>query len=164
MEKIEIIFSYNGANTIIQSEKNKNFKDIYKSFQNKVQAKEKLLYYMYNGSNIPNDKLTFDEIANSDDKIRHKMNIVVNDLDPEEQNPLQSECIVKSKEIICPECKENIKFKFEDYNISLYECKNKHDLDLFINDFNVSQNINISKIKCQKCKIYNKGNVYNNIF
>ena len=164
MEQIEIIFSYNGVNTIIQSEKNTKFKDIYKSFKNKVKAEEKLLFYMYNGSNIPNDKLTFDEIANSDDKIRNKMNIVVNDFDTEEPNPLQSECIINSKEIICPECKENIKFKFEDYNISLYECKNKHDLDLFINEFNITQNINISKIICQNCKIYNKGNVNKNIF
>ena len=166
MEKIEIIFTYNGANTIIQSEKNKTLKDIYISFKNKAKAEEKLLYYMYNGSNIQNNELTFDEIANSEDKKRNKMNILVNELDPEEPNPPQSEYIIKSKEIICPECNENIKFKFnfEDYNISLYECKNKHDLDLLINDFNVSQNINISKIKCQKCKIYNKGNVYNNIF
>ena len=35
---------------------------------------------MYNGSNIKNDELTFDEIANAEDKIRNKMNIKVNEL------------------------------------------------------------------------------------
>jgi len=164
MEKIKIIFSYNGSNTIIQSEKNKKLKDIYKSFINKVKAENKLLYYVYNGNNIQNDKLTFDEIANSEDKIRNEMNILVNELNQEEQNSLQTEYIIKSKEIICPECKENIKFKFEDYIISLYECKNNHDLDLFIDKFNMTQKIDLSKIICQNCKIYNKGNVHDNTF
>ena len=123
MEKIEIIFTYNGANTIIQSEKNKTFKDIYIIFKNKAKVEEKLLYYMYNGTNIQNNELTLDEIANSEDKIRNKMNILVNELDPEEPNPPQSEYIIKSKEIICPECNENIKFKFN-FEIIIYHYMN----------------------------------------
>ena len=79
MSKIEITFTYNGINMTIEYTKDKKFKDIYSKFKNKVNAEDKLLYYMYNGSNIQNDELTFDEIANAEDKIRNKMNIKVNE-------------------------------------------------------------------------------------
>ena len=45
--------------------------------------------------------------------------------------------IIKSKNIICPECKEDIKFSIDDYIINLFECKNKHDKDnIFLDEFN----------------------------
>ena len=72
---------------------------------------------------------------------------------------------IKSKNIICPDCKEDIKFKIEDYVINLYECKNKHDIDnIFFNEFDSTQNINISKIICKKCGNYNKSIVHNDIY
>ena len=79
MSKIEITFTYNGINMTIECTKDQKLKDIYSKFKNKVNAEDKLLYYMYNGSNIQNDELTFDEIANAEDKIRNKMNILVNE-------------------------------------------------------------------------------------
>ena len=92
------------------------------------------------------------------------MNIlVVEDVD----NPISPMLnhIIKSKNIICPECKEDIKFKIEDYVINLYECKNKHDIDnIFLNEFDSTQNINISKIICKNCGNYNKSIVHNNIY
>ena len=65
MSKIEITFTYNGINMTIECTKDQKLKDIYSKFKNKVNAEDKLLYYMYNGSNIQNDELTFDEIANA---------------------------------------------------------------------------------------------------
>jgi hypothetical protein len=52
MEIIEIIFTYNGVNTTIKCTKVQKFKDISKKFKNKAKAENKLLFYMYNGSNI----------------------------------------------------------------------------------------------------------------
>ena len=63
----------------IECTKDQKLKDIYSKFKNKVNAEDKLLYYIYNGSNIRNDELTFDEIANAEDKRRNKMNILVNE-------------------------------------------------------------------------------------
>ena len=68
------------------------------------------------------------------------------------------------KEIICPKCQENIKINIKDYNICLFQCKNKHKLDLLFNEYDQTQNINLSKIVCQMCNNYNKGNVHNNVF
>ncbi len=67
-------------------------------------------------------------------------------------------------EIICPVCFEDIKLKFEDYNIILYECKNYHDIDSLFDEFNSYQNIDLSKIICQNCKINNRANVHGNCF
>jgi len=159
MSQIEITFTYEGINTTIECTKDQKFKDIIAKFKHKANAEGKLLYYMYNGTNVQNDELTFDEMANSEDKRRKKMSVLVNELVQDEPSPIPTECIVKSKDIICPECKENIKFKIDDYNILLYECKKKHDIDLFIDEFLNTQNINISEIICQKCNIYNKGKV-----
>jgi DNA-directed RNA polymerase subunit M/transcription elongation factor TFIIS len=95
---------------------------------------------------------------------RNKMNIlVVESIDNTVLH--KQDYINKSKNIICPKCKEDIKFKIEDYVINLFECKNKHDIDnIFLNEFDSTQNINISKIICQNCGKYNKSNVHNNIF
>ena len=109
MSQIEITFTYNGVNTTIEATKSQKFKDIYAKFKNKAKAENKLLYYLYNGTNMQNDELTFDEVANSEDKGKNKMNVLVNELiQDEEPNHSPTECIIKSKEIICPECKENI--------------------------------------------------------
>ena len=157
-------FNFNGENTIIQCGKDDKLRDIYKSFRFKSKTEKKPLIFMYNGITIQNDELAFNEISNSEDKKRNKMNILV--VEAELPMPLKSEeTIIKSKNIVCPECKEDIKFGIEDYVINLFECKNKHDIDnIFLDEFDSTQNINISKIICEICGKYNKGNVYKNIF
>ena len=55
MSQIEITFIYNGVNTTIEATKDQKFKDIYAKFKNKAKAEDKLLYYLYNGTNIQND-------------------------------------------------------------------------------------------------------------
>ena len=163
MSQSQIEFSYNGKNTIIQCTKEEKLKDIYKNFKLKAQVEKEILIYIYNGINLQNEELTFNEIANSEDKKRNKMNILV--VEGEAPESPANEIIIKSNKIICPECQEDIKFKIEDYQINLFECKNGHDIDnIFLDKFNLNQNINISKIICQNCGIYNKGNVHKNIF
>jgi len=164
MEQCQIVLNYNGVNTTMQCRKDEKLKDIFKNFIFKTSAEDKILIYMYNGNTIQNEELTFNEIANSEDKERNEMNIlVVEGLD--HPAPHTQDHIIKSKNIICPECKEDIKIKIEDYVINLYECKNKHDIDnIFLNEFDSTQNLDISKIICQNCGKYNKLNVHNNIF
>ena len=62
------------------------------------------------------------------------------------------EKFAKSKDIICPECKESCRIKTENFKISLFGCINNHTKTLKIKDFIDSQKINISNIKCEKCK------------
>ena len=162
MNQIHIEFIYDGVTNVIQCEKQKKLKDIYKIFKFKAKAEDKLLICMYNGITIENDELSFDEISNTEDKRRNKMSVLVIESESQVQN---NDYIIKSEKIICPKCKEDIKIKIEDYVINLFDCKNKHDKDnIFLDEFDLTQNINISKIICQNCGKYNKGNVHNNIF
>ena len=131
----QIEFNFDGVNTNIQCKENDKLKDIFKSFRFKVNAENKLLIYMYNGITIQNEELTFNEIANSEDKKRSKMNILV--VEGEIPEVPHKDIFIESYNIICPECKEDIKFKIEDYTINLFECKNKHDIDnIFLDEFN----------------------------
>ena len=58
--------------------------------------------------------------------------------------------------MICPRCNENCLIKIKDYKIILYNCKDNHETIIPINEYEESQKINISNIKCSKCNIKNK--------
>ena len=71
---------------------------------------------------------------------------------------------ILSKDIICPECKENILIGLDDYKINLNGCKNGHSFNnILIKDFENKQMIDISKIICEECKISNKSISYKNL-
>ena len=72
--------------------------------------------------------------------------------------------IVKSNEVICPKCKDNCLIKIKDYKIVLYDCKHNYEINISINEYDETQKINISNIKCNICNKKNKGNTYNNEF
>ena len=68
----EIKFTYEGSNTIIQSNINDKIKDIINKFLIKINKEENIkLYYLYNGNKI-NEELTFNEQANKIYKIERK--------------------------------------------------------------------------------------------
>ena len=118
MEQSQIEFNYDGVNTIIKCRSSEKLKDIFKIFKSKVNIGNKVLIYKYNGIIIQNEELTLNEIANEEDKKRNKINILVN----ENISQTHQNYLIKSKNIICPECKEDIKIKIQDYEINLFEC------------------------------------------
>ena len=73
----EIEFFYNGNYIKIQCNSNEKMRNIFDRFITKVGANNNLLVYIFNGYTISNEGLTFYELANSDDRKRNKMNIVV---------------------------------------------------------------------------------------
>ena len=166
MSKYSISFHYKNVKILVQFDQNLKFKDTIKNFVFKTKSEGKNLYFMYNGNLIQNTELTFNEIANDEDKVRKKMNVLVSELGKDTQLvKSRSNYIIKPKNIICPECKEDIQFYIKDYVITLSDCKNKHKKEnIFLDKFDETQNIDISKIICQKCKKYNKSNVHNNTF
>ena len=94
-------------------------------------------------------------MANALDKERKKMNILV--MCNENQN--NGKKLIRSKNIICPECGEDIKIKINNYKIDLFECKNNHVIkSLSLNEFEKIQMIDLMKIKCDICK---ENNYYN---
>ena len=156
----EISFIYKGIEIKIQSNLNDKMKDIINKFILKIENNNKQKYFIYNGNQI-NEVLTFYQQANETDKKSKKMNIVVEDV----EGTYIKEEKKKSKEIICPECEENILINIKDYKITLYECKNNHIKNkILLDEFENTQKIDISKIKCNKCFEKSLNKIYNNEF
>ena len=157
-------FHYNGENTIIQCQEDQKMLEICNNYLKKSNINESEIYYFYDGKGGSQfDKnLTFYQMANSIDKERKKMDIlVINNNEEIDKNKL----IIKSKNIICPECGEDIRMKINNYKIDLFECKNNHYIkEISFNEFEKAQMINLLEIKCQICKETNKYNAYNNEF
>ena len=153
----EIIFNYCGAETTIQSKEDENFKEISKRFLTKRLLEEDNIFYIYNGNQI-NENLNFKEIANEVDKTRNKMTILVYD----NNKCLNQPFLVSSRETICPTCKDNSFIEVNNYKIKLYGCHKNHiESNIFLKNFEDSQKIDISKIKCNNCEA-NKSNTYKN--
>ena len=154
----EIEFFYNGDYTKYFCNTEDSVKDLLNKFTTKIGKNIDDLYFLNNGKNI-NEELTFKEIINSEKN--NKITILAYD---NSNNNVKSQKI-KSKDIICPICVENTSIKIKDYNIILNGCKNGHLInDISLKEFEKSQYIDASKIKCDKCNDINKGNTYNNEF
>ena len=159
MSKVE--FNYEGKTTTIQCNSNDKMKDIYKKFITKNEIDVKSVYFLYGGNTIE-EELTFEQIINNVDKENNKMIILVNPVNCPNKVKNKNK---KSKNIICPECGESCKIKIDNYKISLYDCKNKHNKkNILIDKFENTQYIDESKIICEECKVNNKEITYNNQF
>ena len=108
----EAIFNNGGIITIIQCSLNDKMKDIINMFLDKIKEKRDNFFYLYNGTEIKKE-LSFNEQANDLDKSRNKMNILVTKNDAEVNEKKE----VISKDIIFPECKENIILNIKNFNI-----------------------------------------------
>ena len=125
-------------------------------------AGKKDSYFLSNGNQIDNKKI-LGHIMSESEKRNKKITILVCSLEGTQVE--KGLCQVKSKDIICPKCQELCEMKIKKYKIILCDCKNGHIIkDIKFNEFEQTQKIDISKIKCDKCKNKNKANTYNNEF
>ena len=151
MSKVD--FQFNGGSTIIQCNENDLMDTICSRFSDKVQIDKDKLIFSYNGKggNEFNKRLSFSGMANLEDKIKNKMTVLV--FTNEGNNNSNSNNIIKSKLVICPECKEISKLNIKDYKVTISDCKNKHTKrNLSLNEFEDSQKIDLSQIKCHECQ------------
>lgn len=157
MNKVD--FTYNDNKYFIQCKNEDKMKDILIKFATKAGKNVKKFFFLYNGQ-IINEELNFIKCANSLDRSRNYMNVLVlesQDLDI--QNSL-----IKSNYIICPECKETALISIEDFRIKIYGCKEGHTTkDLKFDEFLKTQYKDQSKIKCDFCDIL-KSETFNNEF
>ena len=157
----EIKFNFEGINTSIQCDTKDKFKDIIKKFYTKINKEgDANLYYLYNGTKI-NENLTFIEQANQLDKNRNKMDVIV--YNNFEEHHESKEII--SREIICPKCKENCSIDIKDFKVNFINCKNNHiNNNILLNNYELTQKIDLKEIICEICKNNNKGDTHNNEF
>ena len=161
MTKVE--FYYNGFINEIFCKEDEKMRDIINRFLTKIDNNNPSLFYLYNGTKIDLD-LTIKEQANDIDIKRKKMNIIVNAYKRDEDKKGLNEMMI-SKDIICPECRENIFIDINNYKINLFGCKYEHTQNnILLNLFEESQKINLNEIICDICKKNNKKNTHNNEF
>ena len=118
--------------------------------------------YLYGGNQV-NLELTFYQQASIIDKQRKEMNILIYINESIISNISNNQSTIKSKEIICPEFKENCLINFDNYNIKLYNCKKGHEIKkMSFKDFINSQNINEMKLNAIIVIIQNINHIINN--
>ena len=138
-------------------------KDICNKYAIKISKDISEIVFLYNGNQLKED-LTFIEQANKYDKERNKMTILVTEIDSEATTK-EKEKIKHAKDILCPECGDPIKVKFENYKVKLDKCKNAHaDKMLLLSEFKNLITIDESKIICDLCKEVKKSETFKNIF
>ena len=162
-DNITIDFSYDSHIFSIQGKSTEKMKDFYERFFNKAGGdfSQKKIYFSYNGKwgndSDGSENLTFLEVANMEDKMRKKMNILV-----AENTNVENDLIVDSKEIICPECGKYILMNLNNYKVSLYGCEKGHSKrDIPLQEFENTQCINFSKIICDECN-RKRSNIFHN--
>ena len=156
---VQIEFDCEQTITVIQANLGDLFKVVINQYLGKAMISPENVTFFANGSTI-NPNLTVEKQMNDFDKINKKMKVLVKVIKEEEHK-----VIIKSKEIICPECHEPCRIKIENYKIKLYGCVNGHTKEhINLTNFNDTQKIDLSKIICDICKDKNKGNSYKNEF
>ena len=154
-------FQYNCVESIIECSSDEKFKNIIDKLFQILGENRKNVYILYNGI-ILNQELSFNQCANNLDKSRKYMNVIVFEMQNVEE-PQQK--VIKSKYIICPKCHENAFFEIKNFQISIFGCKNGHITEkLNIKEFQESQQIDISKIKCDFCQSSKYESIDNKFF
>ena len=159
---VEVEFNYNQNKINIQGNMNDKFEEIIQKYINKTNLDINNIYFISNG-NIVNKKDKLENIMSESDKRNKRIIILVYSINSTIN--IENTNIKKSKDIICPKCKEICIYEIKDYKIKLYDCKNRHINEYInLNEYENNQNIDISKIKCDICKNRNKSNTFNNEF
>ena len=155
----EIEFIYNQQITKIQAQLDEPFKDIINKYLQKSTLDRNHIFFILNGKPINPEEKVGRQIKSSNNE-----NNILRVLVQYTEDLIEKQIFASSKDIICSECHEPCRIKTNNYKISLFGCKNNHINNIKIKDFLDTQKINISNIKCGKCKINNKGDSSNNEF
>ena len=164
MEDVKIIFLFNGEQIIMECNRNENVLNIFKQISAKINKEISNIYFLYNGDIINEDSKIdkyCEKKGNEAFGKEEELRILVSEFE-ENENDLMN--LKKSKDIICPVCKEICLIKFNDYKITLYNCKNKHYFtNILFSEFDDFQKIDESKITCGNCN-NTKSETHNNQF
>ena len=131
---VELIFSYNQVKTIIQANLNDSFNSIIQKYVNKTKLDINNIYFVSDGKKISNNGKV-KNIMNQTEKSNKRKMILVLSINSTINNDNTN--MIKSKDIICPICKEPCIYEIKDHKIKLYGCKNGHEIDnIKLDDFN----------------------------
>ena len=159
---VEVEFNYQQNKVVIQGNLNDLFEEIVKKYINTTNLDINNIYFLANGNTI-NIKDKLETIMNDSNKRNNKIIILVYSINSTIN--MDNTNIKVSNDIICPTCNEICKYEINNYRVKLYDCKNGHIMEnIKFDELENKQGIDISQIKCEKCKNKNKSNTFNNEF
>ena len=151
---ITIKFMLNQKNIDIQTNQTDKFRDIVNKYCQKAGLKLESCLFLFNG-----DKLNLETTPENLD-INLNLSSIIILVQLIDENP-PNENFLKSKEIICPKCKESCRIKITNGKFILYGCMNNHiSKNIKIKDFSNTQKLNMNNIICINDKDNNMGNSY----
>ena len=156
---IEVQFELEQIKTIINAKLEEPFQNIIDRYLNKTLQKPDSLYFISKDKPMKANESIGNQMNEQEKKDKR---IIIQAFILEKEN--KDEIIIKSKDVICSQCKEPCRIKIENTKITLYECPNGHKDNIKLIKFDNTQNINISKILCDNCQYKNKGNCPNDEF
>ena len=150
-------FIYEGQTISIQCDENDVMRDIFARCATKLAKKPEDIYFLSKGIIIDgNSKLS--QIKGKDEIIKVLVNNNENCPSASKEEKLED-----SKDIICPQCKENCLINLKNYKIDLINCVNGHSLkNIYLDEFKKTQKIDESQIKCNNCNMI-KNEVFDKI-
>ena len=142
----KVIFTYEGEETTIQCLKEDQMKNICFKYSSKIDIDMNSLYFLYGGNKVNLD-LSFEQLANSLDKTKQEMNVLVYQLE--------------KKGIVCSNCGETIQFDtklFDNICLSNNEINDiligiKGQIDNLINDIINKKEINFIKTQMKNINL-----------
>ena len=138
----EVVFHYKGQEINVDCELNDKMEDKYIA---KISANK---CFMYNGKKIDKEKTLKEQLVKKE-ILNGKMNVFV--YDNEKNDDYENEIKTKSKQIIYPECKEELLINIKEYRLNL-NCKNRHiKNDITLEKYEYFHNSFI-KYKCESHK------------
>ena len=156
---IEVQFELDQIKTIINAKLEEPFQNIIDRYLTKILQKPDSLYFISKDKPMKANESIGNQMNEQEKKDKR---IIIQAFILEKEN--KDEIIIKSKDVICSQCKEPCRLKIENTKITLYECPNGHKDNIKLIKFDNTQNINISKILCDNCPYKNKGNCPNDEF
>ena len=153
---VDVEFDFNQGITVIQSQLKDSFQETINKYLQKSLFDSASVYFITNGKKV-NPSESIEKHMSKLDKEKCRLKVLV--FMKEEEGKDKEQVIVKTANVICPECKEPCRITFQGYSIKLFDCINGHITeDISINEFEDTQKVNISEKKCENCKFKNKGN------
>ena len=143
---VEIEFNFNQVITNIQAKLDDPFQNIINKYMQKSLLQPGSVNFLANGKVInPNESV--ESYMSNFNKENKKMKIIVTMIENDEYN--KEQVIIKSKDIICPQCKKPCRITTENSKIKLFDCINGHTTeDIKFIDFDNTQKVNESNIIC----------------
>jgi len=161
MESVEVEFAYEGLKVTLYIHRDDSIRTAINLFKKKLNLNIDDLYFLCNGRSINENEMDKKISYLCKDFQYNKIMILVCGRPDKNEFDYNN----KSNDIICPKCKEICKYEIRDYRIKLYGCKKEHIVNnIKLDEYMNTQNIDLSKIKCDQCNSQTKLNTFNNVF